>query len=908
MVKIRIDGALYDVKPGRNLLQTLLALGFDIPYFCFHHALGSVGACRQCAVKKFANTGDNQGKIIMSCMEPVTEGLIISTNDQEVKTFRAAVIESLMTNHPHDCPICDEGGECHLQDMTVMTGHDYRRFIFKKRTYNNQYLGPFINHEMNRCIQCYRCLRFYRDYAGGKDFSASGSANNVYFGRHREGILESEFSGNLIEICPTGVFTDKTLKDHYARKWDLTNAPSICVHCSLGCNTIISERYGSVLRILNRYNGAVNGYFLCDRGRFGYGFINCPARVNKPMTRNSRNSDLKENPGDDYLPVLKSAIKGKKLTGIGSPRASLESNFALETLVGKENFYHGITAEQFNLNKTAVRILKEGPAHSPSLKEVEESDAILILGEDLINTAPMLALAVKQASRNRSFELAAKTGIPLWNDASVRELGQEKMSPVFIAVPSGTKLDELALGIYNGSPDDIARFGFAVAGAIEISAPVPGGMDKSIKEKAHKVATALLEAVNPLIITGLHCKNESIIHSASNIAKALSLKGRNPVLSIVFKECNSFGLNLMDGKPLDDLLKDSAGKDDETLVILENDLYTRIDKELVNSLLQRFNKVIVLDHLLNDTAKKADILLPSGTYAESTGTIVNNEGRAQRYYRVLPRNGSIKDSWKIIVEMIEISGKSEQIKLEKYDDIVTSLTESYPFLIKVKEEMPDSGYRFYNEKIARQSLRFSGRTAMNADISVSEPKPPEDHDSPLSFSMEGYKGLSSPYLVPYYWSPGWNSVQAVNKYVTEPEGSVEGGNPGVLIFDEKSSSSPGFFDNIPDPVKPPEGKLLFVPVHLIFGSDELSSAAKSISELIPEPFLLLNEREIRRLSLTLDDTFKITVNNTNIITRIRLDNHVPDGIAGLSVTPPACFLNLPEWGVINRDDSKQISH
>ena len=194
-------------------------------------------------------------------------------------------------NHPHDCPVCDEGGECHLQDMTVMTGHDYRRYRFTKRTHRNQDLGPFVNHEMNRCIQCYRCVRFYRDYAGGGDFNVFGSHNHVYFGRHDDGALESEFSGNLVEVCPTGVFTDKTLKQHYTRKWDLQTAPSVCVHCGLGCNTIPGERYGTLRRIRNRYNGEVNGYFLCDRGRYGYEFVNSAARLRQPLARSSRDAE-----------------------------------------------------------------------------------------------------------------------------------------------------------------------------------------------------------------------------------------------------------------------------------------------------------------------------------------------------------------------------------------------------------------------------------------------------------------------------------------------------------------------------------------------------------------------------------------------------------------------------------------
>ena len=285
MTTVYIDGIAYEADPTQNMLHTALSLGLDLPYFCWHPAMGSVGACRQCAVKQFKDEKDTRGRIVMACMTPATDGTRVSIKDPEAVEFRAASTEWLMVNHPHDCPVCDEGGECHLQDMTVMTGHVYRRYRFDKRTHRNQYLGPFINHEMNRCIQCYRCVRFYRDYAGGRDFDVFAAHDNVYFGRHTDGVLESEFSGNLVEICPTGVFTDKSLKQHFTRKWDLQTAPSICVHCGLGCNTIPGERYGLLRRIRNRYNFNVNGYFLCDRGRYGYEFVNSPQRIKKPMIR-----------------------------------------------------------------------------------------------------------------------------------------------------------------------------------------------------------------------------------------------------------------------------------------------------------------------------------------------------------------------------------------------------------------------------------------------------------------------------------------------------------------------------------------------------------------------------------------------------------------------------------------------
>ena len=287
-----------------------------------------MGACRQCAVKQYKDENDKMGRIVMSCMTPAANGTYISIADEESKQFREAVVEFLMTNHPHDCPVCEEGGHCHLQDMTVMTGHHSRSYNFSKRTHNNQDLGPFIGHEMNRCISCYRCVRYYKDYAGGTDLGVFGSASNVYFGRAESGTLESEFSGNLTEVCPTGVFTDKTHSERYNRKWDMQFAPSICTGCAVGCNVSPGERYGEIRRVENRYNGEVNGYFLCDRGRFGYGYTNRKDRPRRTQLRHEGRFISIEN-GEAIAQTSSMIKRAKKLIGIGSPRASVESNFAL---------------------------------------------------------------------------------------------------------------------------------------------------------------------------------------------------------------------------------------------------------------------------------------------------------------------------------------------------------------------------------------------------------------------------------------------------------------------------------------------------------------------------------------------------------------------------------------------------
>ncbi|MEI7993946.1 MAG: NADH-quinone oxidoreductase subunit NuoG, partial [Methylococcaceae bacterium] len=629
-VRIEIDGNFYDVKDGNNLLSACLSLGLDLPYFCWHPAMGSAGACRQCAVIQYKDAEDKRGRLVMACMTPVADAMRISIAAEQARQFRSDNIELLMTNHPHDCPVCEEGGECHLQDMTVMTGHTFRRYRGQKRTHTNQNLGPFINHEMNRCIACYRCVRFYDGYAGGNDLQVFGIHNNVYFGRFEDGALENEFSGNLVEVCPTGVFTDKTFSAHYARKWDLQTAPSVCVHCSLGCNIAPGERYGELRRVINRYNGNVNGYFLCDRGRFGYDFVNSPERI-RAMQIVGQTAVTADAAQSHFRKLLKSA---KPAIGIGSPRASLEANFALRTLVGEENFFLGLEDAEHTLLNTIIDLMRNGGIHSPSLREVEQADAVLILGEDVTHSAPRLALSLRQAARSASFDLARTLHILPWQDAAVRALEKQALSPVFIAGICATRLDDIAINTYQGSPEDIARLGFAIAHCLDESAPAPAALSDTEQSLASTIAGSLKKAKRPLIISGTSCSSLTVIQAAYNVAKALP--GPAKQLTFTPPECNSLGLAIMGGNPFQQafnkVIEGLAG----TVVILENDLYRRASGRDVDLFLETAAHVVVLESLENKTTEKAELLLPSATFAESEGTLVNNEGRAQRYFPVYP--------------------------------------------------------------------------------------------------------------------------------------------------------------------------------------------------------------------------------------------------------------------------------
>jgi NADH-quinone oxidoreductase subunit G len=883
MATIYIENEPRQADPHQNLLQVCLSLGCDLPYFCWHPALGSVGACRQCAVKQFKDEQDTHGKLIMACMTPASDGTRISIKDSEAAVFRAGVIQGLMQNHPHDCPVCDEGGECHLQDMTVMTGHRTRTYSFGKRTFRNQYLGPFINHEMNRCIQCQRCVRFYREYAGGHDLNAFRLRDVVFFGRDQDGVLENEFSGNLIEVCPTGVFTDATLKQHYTRKWDLQMAPSICVHCALGCNITAGERYGSLRRVENRYNGQVNGYFLCDRGRFGYEFVNSPDRVREPLAGG------KPGTPEEILPRLTPLMKTTGLIGIGSPRASLESNFLLRSLVGAENFFTGSSDDESRLTAAALRLLKEGPAPSPSLQDIEQSDGVLILGEDVTNTAPIMALRIRQALRQASLKMADKLRIPRWLDQAVRETAQEQRSPLFVIAPYATRLDDVAAKTVCAIPDEIARLGFAIAHAIEAEAPAAAELAGEMNELASAIAVSLLACERPVVVSGLAARSEAVLDASAQVARALIRKGRPATLAFALPETNSAGAELLGGHTLSEALDRARQHRVDTAIVLENDLYRRAPGEKIDQFFDSVEHVVCLDSLLNPTASRAEFVLPAATFAESDGTLVNSEGRAQRFFQVFIPAGCIQESWRWLRDLGLAMGKASFASLQTLDDVIAAITAELPYLAAVASAAPK---RDSAGKIARQPSRYSGRTAMLANISVSEPKPPEDPDSPLAFSMESGVQSPPPPLIPFFWQPGWNSIQAVNKYQSEVGGPLRGGDPGMRLVEPSSSPAAStYISSVPAPRHGDAADLQIVPIFHIFGSEELSRHAPGVAELSPQPYVAMNPVDAALVGVKSGETVALSIADQTVTLPVVLRADLARGLAGIPAgVPPVAGL------------------
>ncbi|MFC5694592.1 NADH-quinone oxidoreductase subunit NuoG [Pseudomonas sp. GCM10022186] len=883
MATIHVDGKTLEVDGADNLLQACLSLGLDIPYFCWHPALGSVGACRQCAVKQYTDENDKRGRLVMSCMTPATDNTWISIDDEEAKQFRASVVEWLMTNHPHDCPVCEEGGHCHLQDMTVMTGHNARRYRFTKRTHQNQELGPFIAHEMNRCIACYRCVRYYKDYAGGTDLGVYGAHDNVYFGRVEDGVLESEFSGNLVEVCPTGVFTDKTHSERYNRKWDMQFAPSICHGCSSGCNISPGERYGEIRRIENRFNGSVNQYFLCDRGRFGYGYVNREDRPRQPLLGNQKLGL------DAALDKAAELLKGKRVIGIGSPRASLEGNFALRELVGAENYYSGIAAQELANLRLIRDILQNGPLPVPTLRDVEKHDAIFVLGEDLTQTAARMALALRQAVKGKATEIAASMKIQDWHMAAVQNVAQDALNPLFIASVAATRLDDVAAESVHAAPADLARIGFAVAHAIDPSAPAVEGLEAEAAELVKRIADALLAAKRPLVISGASLGEKALIEAAANIASALKNREKNGSLSLVVPEANSMGLALFGGESVDAALDALTSGKADAVVVLENDLYRRADAAKVDAALAAAKVVIVADHQQTATVEHAHLVLPAASFAEGDGTLVSLEGRAQRFFQVFEPSYYddqiiIREGWRWL-HALHSTLQGKAVDWTQLDQVTTACAESSPLLAGIRDAAPTASFRIKGLKLAREPHRYSGRTAMRADISVHEPRQPQDKDSPFAFSMEGYAGSVEPrQQIPFAWSPGWNSPQAWNKFQDEVGGHLRAGDPGVRLIEAKGAALPWFSVNAA--FNPTQGTWQAVPLHHLFGSEENSSRAAPVQERIPQPYVAMAKDEADRLGVNDGALLALTINGQTLRLPLAVKEEMGIGLVGLPAGLP----------------------
>jgi NADH-quinone oxidoreductase subunit G len=669
MPQLLIDDHKIIVPSGTKIIDAAEQAGIVIPRFCYHPALGAVGACRVCAVNIIEGPATG---IKMSCRTDVEDGMVVSTTDATAVDFRRHVIEWLMLNHPHDCPVCDEGGQCLLQDLTVAGGHGIRRFKGRKRTYEDQYLGPLVQHEMNRCIQCYRCSRFYREFAGYRDLGVMGIASRIYFGRYRDGILKSPFAGNLIDICPTGVYTDRPSR-FTGRSWDFERQPSICIHCSLGCGLTVSARFRQIVRQEAGYHPSVNGHFICDRGRYGFYYANLEDR---PRTGRV---DGRSVPAGKAVRIAMQGFEdihrkygSSAVAVLSSTRCSLETLAAAAGLCRNKGWqppYTGLSRHHLQNVHAVLRHLS--PENVLSLKDVETSAVILVVGADPVNEAPMLALSIRQAVRNGA-EVLILDPRPLEQPFDFRQLA---------VGPQGIhRLLERFLSAYraDGHSNDIRD---------------ETGPGSDLRD--------LLDFLGRSGRTAVICGTDIVDHRIVFRCAELVSRLRQPAgMLCPLPGPNAYGTALINREPraIEDLLENIERGDLKAVLLVEADLFWDFpDRDRVSRAFKRVELLAALDYVSTQTAQAASVFIPTRTIYESGGIFINHEGRLRsappvfkggtpigitghgghpprEFGKAIP-GGDTRAAWEILVEMDgEPDGTSRPKLLKWMGDACPDLT------------------------------------------------------------------------------------------------------------------------------------------------------------------------------------------------------------------------------------------
>ena len=699
-----------------------------------------------------------KGRIVMACMTPAADGTRISIDDPEARAFRARVIEWLMANHPHDCPVCDEGGECHLQDMTVMTGHDYRRYRFPKRTHRNQDLGPFVNHEMNRCIQCYRCVRFYRDYAGGRDLDVFGWHDHVYFGRHEDGALESEFSGNLVEVCPTGVFTDKTLQAPLHPQVGPADGP-------VGLRPLRPGLQHDPRRALR--HAAAHPQPLQPRGERLLPVRPRPVRlrVRQQPSAASASRCVRDGTG-----ALRAGRRGRGARSARPACSARAGGVDRHRLARARRWRPTSPCARWSARRTSTAAcrpasgaLLDADARHPARRarrarrrcaRSSRADAVLVLGEDVHNTAPMLgagaapggARSSRMADRPRACSMPRlggrrrARGHPAGARAALRRhagrdaagrRGHRRLPRrAGRPGPAGLRRRPRA-STTSARPSTDLRRGRARAGPAHRrrASPRPSGRWSSPARAA--------------AATAVHPRRRQRRLGAARTGRPRAW------LCFTVPECNSLGVALLGGGALEDAAARRCADGEADTVVVAGKRPLPPPRRATQVAGAAATPAKHVDRARppgqRHDRRGPSVVLPAATFAEADGTLVNNEGRAQRFFQVfVPAGRRAARAGAGSATLTRRGGRASDGRGRRSTTCSRRWPTSCPRFAGVARRRAAGRLPHRRARRSRASRTATAGAPPCTPTSTSTSRSRrEDPDSPLAFSMEGYHGAAA---------------------------------------------------------------------------------------------------------------------------------------------------------------------
>ena len=623
MPTLTIDGTEVEVEPGLTVLQACEQVGIEIPRFCYHERLSIAGNCRMCLVEM-----ERAPKPVASCAMPVADGMVIHTNTPGVQKARRGVMEFLLINHPLDCPICDQGGECDLQDQAMAYGFDRSRYRESKRAVQDKYLGPLIKTIMTRCIHCTRCIRFATEIAGVPELGATGRGEDMEVGTYVEKALTSELSGNMIDLCPVGALTSAPYA-FAARSWELTKIESVDVMDAVGSNIRVDSRGAEVMRVLPRLNEDVNEEWISDKTRFACDGLK-RQRLDRPYVR--RDGRLEAATWAEAFSAIGQHLKGvqgERIAAIAGDLADCESMMALKDLMAK------LRSPNTDCRQDGAKLdgaLRAGYLFNTTIAGIERADACLLIGTDVRREAPIINARLRKRHLAGGFTVGV-VGPQVDLTYDTQHLGDGPRT-----------LEQIAAG-------------------------------------QHPFAKVLRRAERPMLIVGMgalaRADGAQVLATARTIAgdcgmvpDAGAWNGFN-VLHTAAARVGGLDLGFLpgDGGLDTGAILDAASAGTVAVVYLLG-----ADEIDMDSLGKAF--VIYQGHHGDAGAARADVILPGAAYTEKNATYVNTEGRVQQGRRAVYPPGEAREDWTIIRALSEVLGR--KLAVDTGDDVRARMAEVSP--------------------------------------------------------------------------------------------------------------------------------------------------------------------------------------------------------------------------------------
>ena len=634
MVNIKIDDKDYEVEDGLAIIQACEIAGVEVPRFCYHEKLSIAGNCRMCLV----DVEDSRGlspKPVASCAMQVSEGLKIYTKSERVKNAQEGALEFLLMNHPLDCPICDQGGECDLQDQSMAFGYGSSRFDGDKRAVESKDMGPFIKTEMTRCIHCTRCVRFSSEISGNDEIGSIGRGHDMEITTYLNQAVESELSGNVIDLCPVGALTSKPYA-FSARPWELNKTETIDIMDAMGSNIRIDSKGLRVMRVLPRLNEDINEEWITDKTRFFWDGLN-NQRIDKPYKR--VDGILKPTSWKSALELAKEKIsnsKSEKISALSGDLVDIESIYALKKLM------KNIGSDNFDCRQDGSRI--SGPPErwlfNSTFNGIEDSDGCLIIGSDIRKEAPLLNSRLLRKSRDDEYKIGV---IGFNNDLTFdfNFLGENPSIVEDILIENNNFCNDLS----------------SMKKPLMIL-----GQGALIGKDAQNFQNICIELAYKFNFINNGWNGFNVLHSAASRAGAMSIgffpSGKGMITEEIISNYNNKKLDILYLLGADEL---NLEKNDDCFVIYQG-------------------------HHGDIGAQIADLVFPAAAFCEQNGLYMNTEGRVQESIRSTFPLGEAKENWEIIYLLAK--EMSSDIGFSNLNELRNQLIEEFPIINPYREFEP----------------------------------------------------------------------------------------------------------------------------------------------------------------------------------------------------------------------------